>query len=136
MNKPTLREAYTHHLLMDFDGTTDAYTSICQFVFPFAFEDLLEKPIDQISKEDCQRKYREIRRRGDGYIFAGTRKMANCSLNILQTTLVDAFMKWSIDKIDPVSAIRTECATKTTILKHKLEASPCHCKRIQVGLAE
>lgn len=128
MTKPTLREAFIQHLFMDFDGTKDAYTSICQFVFPFAFEDLLEKPIDQITKEDCQRKYREIRRHGDGYFFAGTRKMANYSLNILQTTLVDAFMKWSIDKIDPVSAIRTECTTKITILKHKPEASPYHCK--------
>lgn len=106
MTKLTLREAFIQLLLMDFHGTKDAYTSICQFVFPFAFEDLLEKPIDQITKEDCQRKYREIRRHGDGYFFAGTRRMARCSLNILQIVLDTASRNCSSGRSNSVGERR------------------------------
>lgn len=111
MNKPTLREAFMHYLLIDFDGATDAYTSICQFVFPFAFEDLLDKPIDQITIEDCQRKYREIRAHGDGYVFAGTRKMANCSLALLEEILESAFSCWPVKCTNPVTEIRMKNTT-------------------------
>lgn len=117
MTKPTLRKAFMHYLLIDFDGTADTYTSICQFVFPFAFEDLLDKPIDQITIEDCQRKHREIRKHGDGYVFAGTRDIANCSLKILEAILDNAFKRWSIGRNNPLTEMRQR-ANRTG--KHRL----------------
>lgn len=115
MTKPTLREVFTQNLLMDFDGTKDAYASICQFVFPFAFEDLLDKPIDQITKADCQRKYREIRQQGDGYVFAGTRKMAACSLALLEEILESGFSGRPVKHTNHLNEIRQNTTHRQSI---------------------